>query len=121
VWIDQILARAAEAQTTKLPEPSFRRVSCVQGETLSARIKAAISVEEFVGQYVELDSQLRSHCPFHDDQHKSFSVNTKGGYWHCFLGCGGGSIIDFYRHLREKNGQDGSFVVTITELAQMLL
>ena len=29
------------------------------------------------------------------DLHPSFGVNTEGNYWHCFAGCGGGSVIDF--------------------------
>jgi hypothetical protein len=39
-----------------------------------------------------------AHCPFHDDEHKSFSV-FKGddGFWHwkCFAGCGEGDEIEF--------------------------
>lgn len=51
------------------------------GEKPSERIKNRISVHDFVSQYVELDSQGRGHCPFHDDQHKSFSVNKQGNHW----------------------------------------
>jgi hypothetical protein len=65
--------------------------------TLSERIKASVTVLEFVSQYVELKptaSGAVGLCPFHDDHHPSF-VNTEGNYWHCFAGCGGGSVIDF--------------------------
>jgi len=65
-------------------------------DTLSERIKASISVHDFVGQYVELSPTGQGLCPFHDDQHASFSVNIEENYWHCFAGCGGGSVIDFY-------------------------
>jgi CHC2 zinc finger len=44
-----------------------------------------------------------AHCPFHEDEHKSFSV-FKGddGFWHwkCFAGCGDGDEIMFLRKLR---------------------
>jgi len=44
-----------------------------------------------------------AHCPFHDDQHKSFSIfQGKGGFWHwkCFAGCGDGDEIMLIRKLR---------------------
>jgi CHC2-type zinc finger protein len=44
-----------------------------------------------------------AHCPFHDDEHKSFSVfQGKDGWWHykCFAGCGDGDEIMFLRKLR---------------------
>src|SRR6516225_7386115 len=40
-----------------------------------------------------------AHCPFHDDQHPSFSVfnssNGKGWQWKCQVGCGNGDEIAF--------------------------
>jgi hypothetical protein len=39
-----------------------------------------------------------AHCPFHDDEHKSFSVfQDKDGFWHykCFAGCGQGDEMMF--------------------------
>jgi CHC2 zinc finger len=44
-----------------------------------------------------------AHCPFHDDEQKSFSVfQGKDGWWHykCFAGCGDGDEIMFLRKLR---------------------
>jgi CHC2 zinc finger len=44
-----------------------------------------------------------AHCPFHDDENKSFSVfQGKDGWWHykCFAGCGDGDEIMFLRKLR---------------------
>ena len=67
--------------------------------TVSERIKAKVSVLEFVSQYVDLKptgSGALGLCPFHDDDHPSFGVNDAGNYWHCFAGCGGGSVIDFW-------------------------
>lgn len=34
-------------------------------------------------------------CPFHDDEHPSFSVNLDTGLWHCHAGCGGGDVYSF--------------------------
>jgi len=54
---------------------------------------------EFIGQFVELKrtpSGAIGHCPLHEDKHASFSINEKGNYWHCFAGCGGGSLINFW-------------------------
>lgn len=84
--------------------------------TLSERIKGSVSVMEFVSQYVELSPNGRGLCPFHDDQQASFSVDVKRNYWHCFAGCGGGSIIDFWM---KKQGCD--FKQAVKELAGMLL
>lgn len=83
---------------------------------LSERIKASVSVYEFINQYVELSPAGRGNCPFHDDQHASFAVNPEGNYWHCFAGCGGGSIIDFWMKYKSCD-----FSSAVRELAQMLL
>jgi hypothetical protein len=59
--------------------------------TLSERIKASVTVLEFVSQYVDLKptaSGAVGLCPFHDDHRRSFGVNAEGNYWHCFAGCG---------------------------------
>lgn len=93
----------------------------VVGATLSERLKNSIGVYEFVSQYVTLDERGVGRCPFHDDRHPSFSVNQAENFWHCFAGCGSGSIIDFAMKWRELHGEDGSFTATITDLARMLL
>jgi hypothetical protein len=98
-----------------LKKPEFTPTKA-SGDTLSEQIKAAITVPEFVGQYVELTQAGRGHCPFHDDKNRSFSVNAEKNYWHCFSGCGGGSVIDFW--MRYK---DLEFVNAEGELAKMLL
>lgn len=93
----------------------------VAGATLSERLKNSISVYDFVSRYVVLDEHGVGRCPFHDDRHPSFSVNQSENFWHCFAGCGGGSIVDFWTKWRELHGEEGSFTATITDLAQMLL
>jgi hypothetical protein len=120
-FIDQVLARAPVPVTVS-PTPRFAAPpGDVAGETLSERLKNRISVYDFVSEYVELDLQGRGLCPFHDDHRKSFGVNQADNFWHCFAGCGGGSIVDFWMKWREQHGQDPSFSATIRELAQMLL
>jgi hypothetical protein len=71
---------------------------------VSERIKSAVPVRQFVLRYVELTPTGRGHCPFHDDEHSSLSVNHDKGYWNCFAWGTGGSIIDFYRLYQERAG-----------------
>ena len=55
-------------------------------------------VYAYVSQFVELKPTRSGgvgHCPFHHDEHMSFSVNRSGNYWHCFAGCGGGRVDQF--------------------------
>jgi hypothetical protein len=103
------------------PTPEFQPTEQTEGIPLSERLKRQISVLEFVSRYVPLDDRNLGYCPFHDDQMKSFGVHPDQNYWHCFAGCGGGSVIDFWMKWRERNGQDSSFKATVTELRQMLL
>ena len=93
-------------------------------DVVSKRIKTQMTALEFISRYVDLKQTASGGvglCPFHADEHSSFGVNDKGNYWHCFAGCGGGSIIDFWAKWRTKQGETGDFIPTITELAQMLL
>lgn len=83
---------------------------------LSQRIKDSIRAVDFISQFVELSPTGRGQCPFHPDQHASFAVNLDSNYWHCFAGCGGGSIIDFW-----MKKQDCDFTTAVRELAGMLL
>jgi hypothetical protein len=119
-FLDECLASAPATPSSSLMTHD-RPGRSPEGELLSERLKQSISVYDFVGQYVTLDERGRGHCPFHEDEHQSFSVNREGNYWHCFAGCGGGSLIDFWMKWRERHGQDPGFVPTITELAEMLL
>jgi hypothetical protein len=103
------------------PKPVLEAVEA-EGETVSDRIKAAANCHEFISQYVVLDARGRGLCPFHDDNLVSFSVNRKENYWHCFAGCGAGSIIDFYMIYRQRvEGQPCDFKTAVTDLARLLL
>ena len=100
----------ATSANTELPEAPTGMVS--------ERIKAAVSVLEFVSRHVDLKptaSGAIGVCPFHDDHRPSFGVNAEGNYWSCFAGCGGGSVIDFWMRFK---GVD--FTTAVTELAEML-
>ena len=100
----------------KPSEWAERPLTGAEGATLSERIKAAISVPDFVLQYVELDWRGMGLCPFHDDKVASFGVHAPGNYWHCFACDSGGSVIDFWMQWR---GCD--FKTAVRELAQMLV
>lgn len=79
------------------------------------KVKRQITVLELVENYVDLNSKGVGKCPFHNDKHPSFSVNVKENYWHCFSGCGGGSVIDFWMKL---NNMD--FQMAVKDLAERL-
>ena len=121
-FIDQLIAEAEEAMNSPPPahREIFARVPQRSGETLSERIKNSVSVLDFVSRYVVLDQAGKGLCPFHDDHEKSFGVHRERNFWHCYAGCGGGTVIDFWMKWRETHRQDGSFTATITELAEML-
>src|SRR5688572_22022330 len=77
-FIDDVLSRASESRhvSPTLPfqerKKSKKRKRSRTNAPPSERIKAAISVFDFVSQYVELDAQGRGYCPFHPDEHRSF-------------------------------------------------
>lgn len=102
------------------PSPAFKKRKPQRNESLSESLKHLISVFEFIGRYVDLNEQGRGICPFHHDLGTSFAVNKERNYWHCFSGCGGGSIIDFWVKWRESHDRDSSFIETIKELRAML-
>ncbi|MBK8025762.1 MAG: hypothetical protein IPK19_31320 [Chloroflexi bacterium] len=126
-YLEKVLSYAPKAREHS-PTPAFKPAKTSRkgkwqrvAGTPSERIKAAISVHDFVRQYVELDAQGRGYCPFHDDEHMSFGVSEDGNYWNCFAGCGGGSIIDFWMKWRARQGENDSFKSTIKDLADRLL
>jgi len=83
------------------------------------KIKNKMKVLDFVRLYVDLKPTGKGAvglCPFHDDQHTSFSVNNNENYWHCFAGCGGGSVIDFWMKWKSCD-----FAEAVKELETMLL
>jgi TOTE conflict system, Archaeo-Eukaryotic Primase domain/CHC2 zinc finger len=77
-----------------------------------------VPLVEFIGQYVDLRpiaSGALGLCPFHEDRQPSFGVNSKGNYWHCFAGCGGGDIVSFW--MKWKNCD---YKTAIKELGEVM-
>lgn len=120
-YIQHVALERSSGDTSHV-KPLFPEANAeATGATLSERLKNAISVYDFVRRYVDLDQNAIGCCPFHEDQHKSFGVNREENFWHCWSGCGGGSIIDFWMKWRQRQGLDASFTATIKSLADMLL
>ncbi len=104
----------AEHRKRQTSQPQIATKNAAVGGLPSERIKTAVSVHDFVSQYVELSPSGMGLCPFHDDTYPSLSVNAEGNYWHCFT-CGtGGSVIDFW-----MQWQDCDFVTAVAELVLM--
>lgn len=105
-----------EHRKKRLTVPQITTKNVAVGGPPSERIKTAVSVHDFVAQYVELSPSGMGQCPFHDDTHPSFSVNAEENYWHCFT-CGiGGSVIDFWMQWQECD-----FKTAVSELVQKYL
>jgi hypothetical protein len=97
-------------------EPTPRQVLS-ESDKLWDQVKRKTPVYDFIRGFVQLKESGETavgKCPFHDDEHPSFSVNIEENYWHCFAGCGGGSIIDFW-----MKWNDCDFYTATTELAEM--
>ena len=62
-------------------------------------IKERIDIVAVISKRIKLDRHHKACCPFHDDSHRSFGVNEERNFWHCYAGCGGGSVIDFMMSL----------------------
>lgn len=101
-----------EVMNYQYQEPERRKITPTYVETgdlpLWEKVKRQITVEELVSQYVDLNRHGVGKCPFHDDVNPSFSVNVKENYWHCFSGCGGGSVIDFWMKLQEMDFKEAT-------------
>ena len=119
-FIGAVLTRAPHREQVS-PTPAFTRIEGRADIPLSEAVKGAISVFDFISGYIDLNANGIGLCPFHDDQEYSFGVDKEGNYWHCFAGCGGGSIIDFWMKWRGKIGQDPGFVPTVLEMRDMLM
>jgi hypothetical protein len=117
--VSEALLLAYGTYSMETPKKQFLKASGVSlGSSDIEKVKNAIPLLDFVSQYIELKpvaSGAVGHCPFHDDQHASFGVNAKRNYWHCFAGCGGGSIIDFWMKLKNIE-----FPQAVNELANLL-
>lgn len=65
------------------------------------QIKQVVRLEEVIERYFPLQREGSSEktlvglCPFHDDHHPSFHVNTKEQYYKCFACGDGGDVFKF--------------------------
>lgn len=50
--------------------------------------------------------QFVIHCPFHEDNRQSCSINIDKGVWICFAGCGQGSLNYFIYKLSDKSWEE---------------
>ncbi len=80
-----------------------------------SRIEDRIDITKFISRFVKISrtmgDEVSCNCPFHEDAHASFSVNTKTGLWKCHApqcdGSVGGNLVQFialrkgYTNLRE--------------------
>ena len=61
-------------------------------------LKAKNDIVDVIGSYIRLERRGAGYwapCPFHHEKTPSFTVNSVGGYYHCF-GCGAsGDVIRF--------------------------
>jgi hypothetical protein len=114
-YIKEALSHIPEPKPVS-PTPQFTKRGEIMGDTPSEKIKNAVSVAEFVSQYVDLDRNGRGLCPFHDDHRMSLAVHPERNFWHCFAGCEGQTVIDFYM---KWHGVD--FKTAVKDLAKQLL
>jgi len=61
-------------------------------------------IESFFARHIKginpgSSGQRSGKCPFHEDNHASFSFNVEDGVWTCHAGCGSGGLKDFARKL----------------------
>lgn len=64
------------------------------------RINDSVDLVEYVGQYIELEQRGKDyygHCPLHEDNTPSFSINSEENYFYCFSCHRGGGIIDYLK------------------------
>ncbi len=79
-------------------------------------LKEKIDIVELISQYITLKKRGSNYfglCPFHSEKTPSFSVNTKGQFFHCF-GCGeSGDAITFFMKMENLE-----FSEAVKELAE---
>lgn len=59
----------------------------------------------------QTEDEWNTCCPFHDDKHKSFSINKNTGLWKCFGNCGAGNLVQY--HAKDNNLTDDEALVDL--------
>ena len=109
-WALIRICREGIARYMDRPIPPFpgdrptRRPS--SGDSLFARVKAAVSVEELAGRFTQLEpagpGKLKGKCPIHDERTASFYVYCDRQSWRCFGACAkGGDVISLAQELMD--------------------
>jgi len=71
-----------------------------RGRTMIETIKEKVSVVDVLERYAGVTvpnrnkEKISMKCPFHDDQHPSFAIDTKKNIAKCFAGCLGDKAVD---------------------------
>lgn len=55
-----------------------------------------------------MGTEMRTTCPFHDDNNPSMSVNLENGSWYCFAESKGGSYVQLIEQLRRDTNYEGN-------------
>jgi len=88
----------------------------IPDETVN-RIRQNTNILDVISQYVQLKKSGQNHfahCPFHEDNTPSFSVNEKKQIFHCFSCKRGGNVFKFLQEM-----EDLSFPEAIFKVADM--
>lgn len=81
------------------------------------QIRSQTSIKEIVSQYIDLKKSGQNHfghCPFHEDNTPSFSVNEDKQIFKCFSCNRGGNVFTFIQEI-----EDLSFVKAVLKVAEM--
>lgn len=111
--------------TTTTRDEEQERFYSEQVEEIVSKIKLEDYIAEDLGDGGKrFENCVKFHCPFHVDEHESFSVRTDEQYWHCFS-CGrGGNIINYIMlkdGLSYANAVHKAAVVAGVELADDII
>lgn len=87
-----------------------------EGQRLSPSFTGDIAdlIRELLPKGQERQGEWMTNCPFHDDQHPSFSVRLADGVFHCFACDAKGNVVKLYAHL--KGVSEGEAQKTVKEL-----
>jgi len=92
-------------------------------------IKRSMRLSDYINQFSISplkksggEGKFIGFCPLHDNtKSPAFSVDDNRGLWHCFAGCGAGSIFDFWLIQHGYDSHDrGNFGLAVEGLAQEL-
>lgn len=78
------------------------------------RIRQNTNVLDVISQYVQLKKSGQNHfahCPFHEDNTPSFSVNEKKQIFHCFSCKRGGNVFKFMQEMEDLSFPESVFKV----------